>query len=137
MKQLILDAGPIIAFFNNKDSDHYESKVGFKQLLQEKTTLITPVSIVFEVYKWFLQKTNPAQAKAMLKTVRAVLTVVQLTEQDTNEAFIMVESLSGWAGSLEDATVIILARRYQCPVWTLNYRDFGIFKTLEFWNPNQ
>jgi hypothetical protein len=22
-----------------------------------------------------------------------------------------------------------------CPVWTLNYRDFGVFTNLSFWNP--
>lgn len=130
-----LDAGPLIAFFNSKDINHSVCKSGFEQLLQAKTNLVTPVPIVFEVHKWFLQKTNPAKAKTVLSAMRGVLIIVPLTQQDIDEVYAMVGNLSNWAGSLEDATVILLAQRYRRPVWTLNYRDFGTFKSLEFWSP--
>jgi len=58
-----------------------------------------------------------------------------LNQLDFHELYTMVRALPNWQGTLEDATVILLAQRYHCPVWTLNYRDFGIFKSLEFWNP--
>lgn len=133
----MLDAGPLIAFFNSKDTSHAICRSGFEQLLQARTVLITPAPIVFEVHKWFLQKFNAAQAKTALKAMRGVLTIKLLTQQDINEVYATVEALSGWSGSLEDATVIWFARNYCCPVWTLNYRDFGIFQSLEFWNQRQ
>jgi predicted nucleic acid-binding protein len=46
----------------------------------------------------------------------------------------MIFSLPQWRGSLEDATVAITALRYRCPIGTLNFRDFAVFKNLEFWN---
>lgn len=135
MKQLVLDAGPLIAFFNSKDVDHLTCKAGFEQLLGSGTILLTPIPIVFEVYKWFLQKTNPVKAKAVLAAVRKALTIVTLSQLDIEEIYAMVESLPSWTGSLEDATVIWIAQSYHCRVWTLNYRDFGMFKSVEFWNP--
>lgn len=132
----MLDAGPLIAFFNSKDTDHLTCKAGFEQLLEAGTTLVTPIPIVFEVYKWFLQKNNPAKAKTVLDAMRKVLTIVTLSQQEIDEIYAMAEALPEWTGSLEDATVIMLAQRHRCPVWTLNYRDFGIFRSLEFWNPD-
>jgi len=56
LKQLILDAGPLIALFYAKDSYHQKAVKGFTQLNQQKTQLITPIPIIFEVYKWLLNR---------------------------------------------------------------------------------
>ena len=135
MKQLVLDAGPLIAFFYAKDTDHAVCKAGFEQLLATNTTLVAPIPVVFEVYKWLIQRTTPAVAQATLEIVQKSLKFVPLTQQDFDEIYLMVQALPQWQGNLEDATVILLAQRYKCPIWTLNYRDFEIFKSLEFWNP--
>lgn len=135
MRQLVLDAGPLIAFFYSKDTDHLICKAGFEQLFQSRTTLVTPVPIVFEVYKWLLQRTTPAIAQAVLDAMRENLKIVPLNQLDLDKLYVTMQALPQWQGSLEDATVILFAQHYRCPVWTLNYRDFGIFKSLEFWNP--
>lgn len=59
MKQLVVDAGPIIALFYAKDTYHSQGVAGFTQLSKAKTVLLTPMPIVFEVYKWLLQRTSP------------------------------------------------------------------------------
>lgn len=38
-------------------------------------------------------------------------------------------------GSLKDTTAVFNALRYRRPVWTYKFRDFGIFRALEFWTP--
>lgn len=135
MRKLVLDAGPLIAFFDAKDTDHSTCKAGFVQLFELGTTLIVPVPIIFEVYKWFLHKSNTVIAKTVLVQVRSTLTPMLLSQQDIETIYASVEATPNWAGSLEDATIICAAQHHRCPVWTLNYRDFGIFKSLEFWNP--
>jgi predicted nucleic acid-binding protein len=135
LKQLVLDAGPLIALFSVKDVDHQICKAGFEQLSPSQTILLTPIPIVFEVYKWLLHRTTPVVAQDTLNVMRESLHTVSLSQLDFHELNVMVQALPRWQGSLEDATVILLAQRYRCPVWTLNYRDFGIFKSLEFWNP--
>lgn len=62
MKQLVIDAGPLIGLFYAKDTHHAQCVTGFTQLTQAKTALLTPIPIVFEVYKWLLQRTTPQVA---------------------------------------------------------------------------
>lgn len=136
MKQLVLDAGPLIALFYGKDRDHAICVSGFQQLSRSNTVLLTPIPIMYEVYKWLLQRLGAKQAQQILTTLQASLQPISLSETDFLQVQAIVQSLPGWAGTLEDATVVFTANRYNCPVWTLNYRDLGTFKTLTFWTPN-
>ena len=135
MKQLVLDAGPLIGLFFAKDTYHKECVAGFAQLSQQQKILLTPVPIIFEVYKWLLQRTRPEIAQNALKIMQSSLHPIALEQDDFDELQGMVLELTQWQGSLEDGTVLLMALKYRCPVWTYNFRDFGIFKTLEFWNP--
>jgi predicted nucleic acid-binding protein len=135
LKQLILDASPLIALFYEKDSYHQSAIKGFTQLNQEKTQLVTPIPIIFEVYKWLLHRGSVTLAQKTLAVMQRSLYSVSLTDEDFVQLQVMIQSLSNWKGSLEDATVILISQKYKAPIWTLNYRDFGRFKNLEFWNP--
>lgn len=135
MKHLVIDAGPLIGLFYAKDTDHQICKAGFEQLSQAQTQLIVPAPIVFEVYKWLLYRTTPAVAQNTLGVMQQSLHNVPLSQLDLHELCLMVQALPQWQGSLEDASVVLAAQHHRCPLWTLNYRDFGIFKTLELWNP--
>ena len=59
MKYLTIDAGPFIGLFYAKDNYHQQCVNGFAQLAKDKTVLLTPIPIIFEVYKWLLQRTTP------------------------------------------------------------------------------
>ena len=48
----------------------------------------------------------------------------------------MIVQLPRWKGSLEDGCVMLTALQYQCPIWPYNFRDFGTFRKLTFWIPN-
>ncbi len=135
MKQIVLDAGPLIGLFYAKDTYHTDCVRGFQQLAQQKTILLTPIPIIFEVYKWLLQRTRPEIAQNTLKVIQDSLYSLPLEQTDFDELQGMVVQLPQWQGSLEDATVVLTALRYRCPIWTYNFRDFGIFQALDFWNP--
>ena len=47
----------------------------------------------------------------------------------------MVRQIPNWQGSLEDASVVAVAKLYDANVWTLDYRDLSWFKSLELWSP--
>lgn len=136
LTQLALDAGPLIALMYSKDTQHSECKLGFEQIGQNNVRLLTPIPIVFEVYKWLLYTTNPTTAQTALNVMVETLHLIALSQQDFLEIYTLIANLPNWRGSLEDATVFWVAQRYKCPVWTLNYRDFSIFPSLEFWNPD-
>jgi hypothetical protein len=81
-------------------------------------------------------KTKPHYCPENLTDHGRELIFFLLDENIFTSVRIMITSLPKWKGSLEDATVAVTALRYRCPVWTLNYRDFSIFQSLEFWNPD-
>jgi predicted nucleic acid-binding protein len=136
LRQLVLDAGPLIALFYAKDSYHSQSVAGFTQLSQARTILLTPIPIVFEVYKWLLQRTSPGLAQQTLETMEKSLHLMAINRTEFDDLTAMIYALPQWQGTLEDATVAAMALHYRCPVWTLNFRDFGIFSKLKFWNPS-
>ena len=137
MKQIVLDAGALIALFHQNDRYHAEADLGFRQLFQQKTVLWTPLPIVFEVYKWLLNHQRYETACDALTLMLDVLQPVFLDRSDVLTLQQMIQTLSGWGGSMEDASVIHTAQRYRCPVWTMNYRDFGTIQGLHFWTPDQ
>jgi predicted nucleic acid-binding protein len=135
LKQIVLDAGPLIGLFYAKDIDHSQCVAGFSQLIQAKTLLLTPIPIIYEVYKWLLHNTTSVKAQQALKAMEESLTLLSIEQAEFQSLCEMIQSLSKWHGTLEDLTVIMVAIRYKSPVWTLNYRDFALFNTLAFWNP--
>ena len=48
MKQVVLDAGPLIGLFYAKDTYHEQCVKGFQQLAKQKTILLTPIPIIFD-----------------------------------------------------------------------------------------
>lgn len=133
-RRLVLDAGPLIALFHAKDPDHSKALDGFRRLVRHKTRLVTPLPVVFEVYKWLLFQAGPETARKGLKGLVETLEIEPLDLESFVVLQASVQGLPGWRGSLEDASVALLALRLKAPVWTFNYRDLGVFKGLSFWN---
>jgi hypothetical protein len=63
------------------------------------------------------------------------LYLIEFTKVDLIDIKSFLLQIPQWKGSLEDATVILVALRYQGLVWTYNFRDFSAFRTLNFWTP--
>ncbi len=134
-RRIVLDAGPIIALLHKKDRDHESARAGFQQLADAGSGLTTPLPVVFEVYKWLLYEAGPASAQEGLRRMRESLEVAFPGPEDFDAAATLTGSIPNWAGTLEDAVVVLTALRMRVPVWTLNYRDLGAFPTLRFWTP--
>jgi predicted nucleic acid-binding protein len=135
LKQLILDAGPLIGLFYSRDTYHQECVQGFAYLRNQRVALVVPIPILFEVYKWLLQRTHVEEAQQALAVMTDSFHPVALSHEDFGALQAMVLRLPDWKGSLEDGTVVMTALRYQSPLWTYNYRDLAQFKSLEFWTP--
>jgi predicted nucleic acid-binding protein len=91
--------------------------------------------VLFEVFKWLLFEAGPQAARKGLTKMMEGAVVVPFTLEDLEEARLLLARLPGWEGTLEDASVALLALRLKAPVWTLNYRDLGAFPALRFWTP--
>lgn len=89
--------------------------------------------MVFEVYKWLLFEGGAAVARRALERMVEALEIVPLGLEDLEAIRVLLASRPEWRGTLEDAGVVLLALRSKAPVWTLNYRDLGVFRELSFW----
>jgi predicted nucleic acid-binding protein len=135
LKCLVLDSGVLLAFFNNRDKYHAIAVSGFGQLNDMNTRLVAPSCVVLEVAKRLLFDVN---ATAMQRATTAMLETLEIpdtTPETILDALELIEGMKVWAATLEDAMVMNAAFAFNAPVWTLNYRDFGSIKNLEFWTP--
>ncbi len=134
-RQLVLDAGPLIGYFDRGDRHHADATRGFNQLLASRTLLAVPLPIVFEVYKWLAYHVGITSARLALAVMRESFLVELLELNDLIELEAILDSMPRWSGSLEDATLAMIGLRRDVPVWTLNYRDLAAFPNLRFWTP--
>ena len=132
----MLDAGPLVALFDDQDADHSLAVRGFRQLNASRARLVTPVPIVFEVHKWLLYEHGSTVARDALDRMRRTLMFAFLDDAQLSEVTQIMASMPRWEGSLEDALVAQTAARAGVPVWTLNYRDLAAFSNLTFWTPS-
>lgn len=58
MKKLVLDAGPLIALVSQQDNYHNEAIRGFTQIPRIFGEMLTPLPILFEVYKFVCRRVN-------------------------------------------------------------------------------
>jgi predicted nucleic acid-binding protein len=131
----VLDAGPLIALLYAGDREHSVARAGFGLLAASRARMITPLPIVFEVYKWVLYETNQDRARRALKLMRDSLEVRYPTTQDLEELSELVAGIARWRGTLEDALVALTGLHLRIPIWTFNYRDLAAFPRLTFWTP--
>jgi predicted nucleic acid-binding protein len=135
MRRLILDAGPLIALLSAEDDYHEKCLAGFAKLPVEFGEVLTPLPILFEVYKFVARSQSPSVAQKALAVIVSDTVVVPLDLEMFEYIFGIICQLPNWRGSLEDASVVAIALSYNAPVWTLDYRDLSWFKNIELWTP--
>ncbi|MBF2055823.1 MAG: PIN domain-containing protein [Cyanobacterium sp. T60_A2020_053] len=135
MKRLVLDAGPLIALVSKKDNYHSEAKLGFSKISLIFGEVLTPLPILFEVYKFVSRNESINMAKKLLSVIEEETVIVTISTSDFVSISDLVLNFSHWRGTLEDASVIVIAQKYQSQIWTIDYKDLGFFGSMEFWNP--
>ncbi len=136
MKRLVLDAGPLIALVSKKDNYHSEAKRGFNQIPVNFGEVLTPLPILFEVYKFVSRNESAQVAQKLLSIIQYDTVIIPISEADFATISDLVLQIANWQGTLEDASVILIAQKYQAQVWTLDYKDLGYFSNVQFWTPS-
>ena len=135
MRRLVLDSGPLIALLSVKDDYHSSCLAGFAKLPEEFGEVLTPLPVIYEVYKFVARSQSPALAQRALTVIVGDTVIVPVTLEVSENIYSLVCQIPNWQGSLEDASVIASATQYQASVWTLDYRDLSWFKQIELWTP--
>lgn len=132
---LVIDSGLLIATLFIKDRYHAQAMAGFEQIQRQGIRLILPMPIVFEVYRWLLKQQGAKLAQAVFVALDRSFEVYSIGESDFSAIKEIVLRFPNWSGTLGDASVVYVAMHFDCPVWTLDYRDLGVFPSLKFWQP--
>lgn len=82
-----------------------------------------------------LQQQGSQLAQAVFIAIDRSFQIYAITESDFSAIKQIVLDLSHWEGTLADASVVYVAMKLRCPVWTLDYRDLSRFSKLTFWTP--
>lgn len=135
MKRLVLDSGPLIALLSVKDDYHSSCVKGFAKLPEEFGEVLTPLPVLYEVYKFVARSQSPVVAQKALAVIVRDTVIVPVTLEIFDNIYSLVCQVPNWQGSLEDASVVAVAIQYQASVWTLDYRDLSWFKQIELWTP--
>ena len=136
LQRVVLDAGPLIGLLYRSDEHHPAAVRGFRQLEESRTLLVVPLPIVFEVYKWLLQRTNVRLARSGLQLMIERVETIYVSQGELAEAVNLTLARQDWLGSLEDAMLAQTGIALSAPVWTFNYRDLTAFPSLQFWSPS-
>jgi len=118
-----------------RDEHHIISERGFRQLRAVRTRLLIPLPIVFEVYKHVAYLVNVQTAYRAFEYMPTSFEILYLDSGDVVTVQEMIVRMPWWGGSLEDATLAMVALQRDVPLWTFNYRDLTAFPNLEFWSP--
>lgn len=135
LDRIVVDAGPLIGLLNSRDAYHSAALRGFEQLAAEGTTLLVPLPIVFEVFKWLLHRTSLPTARTALAWMIEDVEIVFPGSPELEQMLSLMAWRPQWRGSLEDTAIVQVATTADAPVWTLDYRDLSAFPNLRFWNP--
>jgi predicted nucleic acid-binding protein len=135
MKRLVLDAGPLIALVSKKDNYHQSAKRGFRQISREFGEVLTPLPVLFEVYKFVSRNQSPKAAQFLLNLLQEETVVIPISFGDFSILAELVLATNNWSGTLEDASVIVIAQQEQAQIWTIDHKDLGYFNNVEFWTP--
>jgi predicted nucleic acid-binding protein len=94
------------------------------------------LSIVFEVYKFVFREASAEKVQHLLKILSQETAIIPIDNLLFLDIYNLALHSANWQGSIEDASVVILAQKYKAEIWTLDYRDLGYFKQLRFWTPS-
>ncbi len=99
MNKLVLDAGPLIALVSRQDNYHDEAKRGFNQVPFSFGEVLTPLPILFEVYKFVCRNESTQAARTLLSIIQDETVVIPINYSDFLSITDLVWQNNHWQGS--------------------------------------
>jgi predicted nucleic acid-binding protein len=115
------DTGPLYTAVDPDDQFHFRSHDELNQFQRDGTTILIPTSIVLECYTLVLRRLDIAVAHEWIDDLRQGPALVAPLVSDIQEAAILIQRFPDQPITLVDATLAVLARRGEAPVWTYDH----------------
>ncbi len=107
MDRVVIDSGPLIALFDNNDSNHYWAVETIKKIECE---LVTTIATVHEVLS-ALSFERDAQLDFLSWVEQGALTVASVTEDDITRLWELTRRHPDHPVDLADASLVLLAEK--------------------------
>lgn len=131
MSRVLVDAGPLVALLNDRDSEHQRCVEALKTL---RTPLLTSWPVMAETV-YLLQRAGlPHVARGLLKQATGeTLLLLQLDGSDIPSINAILAKYEDQRFQLADACLMHLANREGIDtVFTLDRKDFEVYKPQTF-----
>ena len=123
---VLVDTGPLVAIFSNKDSQHDECVLAAQDLIPP---LLTSWPVLTEV-AWLLRAEPIALGRVLEGVQRDLLQILELDAVFLGWTMDFFEKYADIGVQLADASLVYLAEREKIEfVFTLDRRDFSIYRT--------
>jgi len=127
MKSILIDAGPLIALFDKRDHFH-DSVILF--LPEIKDRLITTWPVIAEVC-YMLSFSVPCQLDFLTWCDRGALRIEDISESDIKRIIELTKKYDNVPMDLADATLMILAERFDISEIISIDSDYYIYRTMK------
>jgi len=127
MKNILIDAGPLIALFDRRDSYH-TSVISFITEIRDR--LITTWPVVAEVCH-MLSFSVPCQLDFLTWCDRGGLKIEDIAESDIERIIALTKKYNNVPMDLADATLMILAERLEVSEIISIDSDYYIYRTMK------
>ena len=127
MKNILIDAGPLIALFDKRDSYH-TSIISF--IPQIKDRLITTWPVIAEVCH-MLSFSVPCQLDFLTWCDRGGLKIEDIAETDIKRIIALTKKYNNVPMDLADATLMILAERLEVSEIISIDSDYYVYRTMK------
>ena len=122
----LIDTGPIVAIFNQRDSFHQEC---VEQMQSLRAPLLTCWPVLTEA-AWLLRKRPDCVAKLLRAFELGVFELLELGSDSVQPIGAILKRYEDIEPQIADAAVVHLARRERIDViFTLDRRDFSIYRS--------
>jgi len=127
MKNILIDAGPLIALFNGKDTYH-EKIVNF--LAQSKDKLITSWPVIAETCH-MLSFSVKAQLDFLKWCERGAVKIENAIDSELSRIIELTEKYSNVPMDLADATLIVISEKMHIKEIITIDSDYYIYRTMK------
>lgn len=124
MRQALLDTGPLVAFFNPRDTHHVWALEQTRRLV---APLVTCEAVLTEAYHLLGHVPNARAALRQWIRLGRVTAPLRFDEH-AEEVTQLLERYADLPMDFADACVVRLADVLRLPVFTLDVRDFSIYR---------
>ena len=129
----VIDAGPLIAIFNNRDAYHSQIRESIKTFRSQYGRLTTTWPVVSEaVYMLHVYASLKAQSGLLQWIVDGYLEIFELQREHVERILILQEKYANSSMQFADGSLVVVAEEMKTNnIFSSDFQDFAIYRIFQ------